>query len=895
MGWFGIVGALGASLIIIGCVPSLVLPPGTLIACGSDDDCPADQTCSYDDFCVEGLEEDDVGPTLDRVLAESAVSIVAQFNEDIAEVTAMVAGNYTFAPYLEVTGAVRSSEAKHEVRLSIAPEQQIQDQTYSLTIINVRDLAGNPIPLGGDDNRQSFTGVGRVVDRSPPIPASPAPYAASPGSEEPLLSWSQPAGSETFSVEVATAADFADDDSDGVVDSLVTSAATTDNRFRVTVPLAPGTYYWRVRADVTDEDLYGVSVFDKVDQIFHVYCPTGESCEGPTLSSPPDDPDAMPVVTNPETGSTTHPYRSIARAMTAVGVLAGGPHYDAGGFRPEIRVARRGGITPYVERLSLVPGVSLRGGYGFDADPEAWQRFPGQRTFVESESLVLIAAGIRSDATLTDNTETLVEGMSFASQWSGQPMDPAPAVSTTVSIAESSAYLRLHDTEITAWAEERSVALSVANSGPDSTATTGPVVEQCEIRANTSPDDNGNADGTAIGIQIFGSAIALRNNLIIAGETGAMTAVGIDAVVGLSCADDPAAPDQCPWEDNTITAGLAYRSYGVRIVGTRYEPAVTIVRNHIRSVGSQDLLGVSGRPVSIGLALVDGCVREISSNQISGGAEADRGHVGPSTSSGLRVGGACPDYGSPTASGVFFQPITNNVITSVGGDALAMSGAIANLVHNTLVVIADPHLSPTTERIQAAIYLATAAPIVTNNILARVGGVGTNASFFGVREENACGNVSSFANNAFVDITLLHRTTHTGTDGFPESEDITIPNSLDGELTCGIFVDMDAPSAAFLTPYENNFISPDGIATSFVDADGLDDDATTAADNDYHLAVIAAAALANQGKDTALADCGHCWGWCATFPPKESCGDVTHDKDGLLRTLPVSVGAYEKD
>lgn len=61
----------------------------------------------------------------------------------------------------------------------------------------------------------------------------------------------------------------------------------------------------------------------------------------------------------------------------------------------------------------------------------------------------------------------------------------------------------------------------------------------------------------------------------------------------------------------------------------------------------------------------------------------------------------------------------------------------------------------------------------------------------------------------------------------------------------------------------------------------------TMEDNDWRL-LTDDPAITQGGKDSSASDCG-------TNEAPRACGPVHVDADGVARTLPYSIGAYEKD
>jgi hypothetical protein len=161
-------------------------------------------------------------------------------------------------------------------------------------------------------------------------------------------------------------------------------------------------------------------------------------------------------------------------------------------------------------------------------------------------------------------------------------------------------------------------------------------------------------------------------------------------------------------------------------------------------------------------------------------------------------------------------------------------------------------------------------PVITNNIL-----WGPTTSVSGteghcIYEDDSSSKPSSLQNNLFISAPIaLYR------DSSGNLDDAASINAMNDSLLGGGNMRVDNNITTLLTP-----------ELLFVDVDGPDDDLSTMDDNDWRLQTDDTA-ITEGGKDTSVDTCGS----AGTY----DCGDATIDRDGVNRTLPVSIGAYERD
>lgn len=240
----------------------------------------------------------------------------------------------------------------------------------------------------------------------------------------------------------------------------------------------------------------------------------------------------------------------------------------------------------------------------------------------------------------------------------------------------------------------------------------------------------------------------------------------------------------------------------------------------------------------------DGTPR-IEGNSITGGSGGHHAYAvemldaHPNVVGNVLYGGA----GYSSSWGISIQQdseplIADNLIHS--GDATGMAFAIgcttnadARIFNNTIYAI------------HRCLTIFSSAPDIRNNILM------VFAGGCGIAEENVCS--PRVENNLFSGCTVLYR-----------DDNATDVLSLDGAVVTTA-ADPDLTLAGL-----GNVSGDPALA----DADGLDDNLATMMDNDWHLTAATALSVARGGQDLS-----------AFF---------TDDRDGITRTVPWSMGAYER-
>lgn len=266
-------------------------------------------------------------------------------------------------------------------------------------------------------------------------------------------------------------------------------------------------------------------------------------------------------------------------------------------------------------------------------------------------------------------------------------------------------------------------------------------------------------------------------------------------------------------------------------VAVRGNASITAADTDTTAVDGFTINGLGSSLVSAsGISLVNASPL-IMNNVINGGA------AGTTTTTGiLLVGGSAPR-------------ILNNLIS--GGSGGSSYGVDTQ---NSSPIITNNTISGGTasSSFRFGIRIGNGSVTITNNII--YSGTG-GSNKWGVYENNGTSNPLSFENNLIFDCSnglYFDDATMARTTG-PEL--IITGNTTDSGPTLG------------------NLTIANFAAVSFQSS------------TDLHLTASTPAAVRTGGKDTSQSTCGS--------TGTSSCGNVTTDRDGLSRTVPYSIGAYE--
>ncbi len=109
---------------------------------------------------------DNTPPVVERAVHLTSAQIDVTFSEPVGTATANVAGNYALAgaPGVNVTAAARDAGQTNVVHLTLSGDIGPSGTLYTVTVTNVRDLAGNAIVANGVANKGCF-GVKNLLFR----------------------------------------------------------------------------------------------------------------------------------------------------------------------------------------------------------------------------------------------------------------------------------------------------------------------------------------------------------------------------------------------------------------------------------------------------------------------------------------------------------------------------------------------------------------------------------------------------------------------------------------------------------------------------------------------------------------------------------------------------------
>ena len=302
------------------------------------------------------------------VAPTSITNLRIEFNTDVEEKSATSIENYKIIDKdlknVNISAVVFSKDSKSVIYLSTDDLSKSESYTLKLFNINAIDTTIDSIPSTGKD--YPFSGLeindNVYVDINPPVYISPEDEYVCIGGTL-LLEWTTVIGATEYEIEVSSNSDF----STLILNSPIKVKAPYN--FQQFKDLDPGTYYWRVRADVTKEGEYSTVAgeyryFIVYDEYLYVYCPENKQCSNLGKN-----------------GSKDYPYETISKALELAKI---------GSFK-EIKVAARGGTDSYTDILDLADGVNLIGGYNTDFTIQNSTTYP---TYVKAPVLPTEITGI---------------------------------------------------------------------------------------------------------------------------------------------------------------------------------------------------------------------------------------------------------------------------------------------------------------------------------------------------------------------------------------------------------------------------------------------------------------------------------------------------------------------
>jgi len=361
----------------------------------------------------------------------------------------------------------------------------------------------------------------------------------------PVLVWTTSSGLSKFRVQIATESSF----SNLVVDKPVRGASFSISSGDTLSgkELEPVTHYWRVSIENGGETSTSYAMEVVTARKIYVSASTAS--------------------TNPA-GSKTNPFKTITAAMT----YADGIRNADAGTSVEILVAQ----GTYAERITLLPGITLRGGY----NRSDWSRnVAANISLIQSPTTEAMYCG--SNITLAYRSTTLVDGFTIT---------PTPNVDNdTIAVLVENSSPTLQGNVISGNASAntfRSYGLLIGGAS-------NPTVTQ-----NTITSGGGTGANVVAGISISSTSnVIISSNSVSAGR--GTTANGIAITAGSPVISG-----------NTIQGGTAGSSTtnGVRISGG----TATVSGNTIN--------GGTGIATVRGIVIDSAATTTISGNSIVGGA-----------------------------------------------------------------------------------------------------------------------------------------------------------------------------------------------------------------------------------------------------------------------------------
>ncbi len=460
------------ALVLAGCVSNLEVDGTVVVLCAGEADCPEGYFCGARGKCLErGAVEDLEPPAIISAEASGTFAVKLAFNEPVRRDSVIDPASYVILSEDGGAGvAVHGVRVDTEQSVTLFTEEQDFGRRYILNLSGASDLEGNvaSVPLSAP-----FSGGGGL-DPSPPDQTAPADGARFFGGAI-VLEWSKRSGAGGYVVELSTDASFAS----------FQSLPAPDPSLNVNLPpLPPDSYYWRVRADVTDDDaVLPVRGFFVMGDALYVSCPaTIALCD-----------------VKAHVGNVDDPHQSLAVA------LSDALEHDIS----EVRVAGRGVNAGYTGGVILQPGVSLRGGY----DPSFVQRDVATfETIIESDQDVIVSGSAITTPTIFEGFTVRHAATSFVK-----------ARTTAVALQACNGNLVLRDNRIVAGA---AMAASTGVQIIGDAFSPGPVLSGNDIQAGDIDGDTGDS----IGVLIQLGWPELVQNKKIAGGVAKQNSIGVAVV-----------------------------------------------------------------------------------------------------------------------------------------------------------------------------------------------------------------------------------------------------------------------------------------------------------------------------------------------------------------------------
>lgn len=473
-------------LLLSACGVDLRVAPGTEIFCAEQNDCPRGLTCNAE--AARCVSDEVSGPLLvEGVAATSSFRVLVTFNKPLAEAVAGDSTHYAVSPGITVDG-LRVSDDHKTVTLFTG---EMKARPYVLRLTGLVDVFGYAMT----DTSLEFSGIGNLVDPTPPQLLAPIDTTNLAGITSVELQWTPVRNAREYFIMVTLDAAM----------TVLHPSTPADGYFRTTEPVmelaltAEQAYFWHVTSDAS-LDHSTIGRFATVGQNVFVYCP-------------PDVQDCVagPLAPQWEAGTRDSPFYSPARAINASSRFGAGT----------VKVAGRGAGT-YGGGLVLLGNVKVSGGW----DPTFSTRDRNTYTtrLTGSTQVVQIIKPLDSTPKQPEDPPddaVILEGLTIE------------AVTNAVTLVGCDHGVILRDNTVRA---------GVDALGIDSSETLGPIIEDCDIegrvsvRANAAPTfrrDLFTPAAGAVGIAALDYEDGMRGSI----ERSFIEGAGIKGFVGALTAD----------------------------------------------------------------------------------------------------------------------------------------------------------------------------------------------------------------------------------------------------------------------------------------------------------------------------------------------------------------------
>ncbi|MBI5508900.1 MAG: hypothetical protein HY903_09115 [Deltaproteobacteria bacterium] len=375
----------GLALLAAACGPDLHLPAGTTIRCARSAECPQPLACDPKILrCVkpDAIIADNEAPRLLSAAALDESVIRSVFSEALEEASAVDLGCYRLvdgATMLVVALERAAFETPDNLQVVILESaRQRPGAPYELTATCVEDLGHNPV----DPDHQTVVFQAQLPDTEAPMVLTPTDGQLVVRADHVVtLGWTPRRLATSYEVEV-----FADEALTTPLPGFSWPYVTAETSWAMPLladDTAERTYWWRVRADVSEPGSHSpVARFGLVDDTIYV-----------------DADAAAALPASAAMGTRNRPLASIGVALAYAAI------------RPDaiaaVKVARRAADAAYYGSVTVVPGVSLLGGYAGDFES---RDVTTGRTRVSGSGIATVAA-----VAVTMDAPVVIEGFTFDS------------------------------------------------------------------------------------------------------------------------------------------------------------------------------------------------------------------------------------------------------------------------------------------------------------------------------------------------------------------------------------------------------------------------------------------------------------------------------------------------